>query len=164
LLLRYDVGFQLSFLAVLGMIYIKPVFDELILKKIKKEEPSAIAQIVTTTLAAQIAVLPVLIYNFGTISFISPLTNVLIVPFITFLTILGLIFIAGTMLFAFLGKILVWPAYLGTAYVFKIIDWFSKIPWAAKGIQNIHWLFLIAYYIILTGFIWLFSRNKKLAF
>jgi len=160
LLLRYDVGFQLSFLAVLGMIYIKPILDDLILKKIKKQELSGLVQIVTTTIAAQFAVLPVLIYNFGRISFISPLTNVLIVPFITFLTIIGLIFIAGTMIFAFLGKILVWPAYLGTAYVFKIIDWFSRIPWAAREISNIHWLFLIGYYVILSGLI-VFWQNKK---
>jgi len=164
LLLRYDVGFQLSFLAVFGLIYIKPVLDELILRKIKKEELGGLLQIITTTLAAQIAVLPVLIYNFGRISFISPLTNILIVPFITFLTIIGLIFITGTMIFGFLGKILLWPAYLGVVYVLKIIDWFSKIPWAAKEIQNIHWLFLIGYYILLIGIIWLFKRSKKLVF
>ncbi|MDP2934465.1 MAG: ComEC/Rec2 family competence protein [bacterium] len=164
LLLRYDVGFQLSFLAVFGLIYIKPVFDELILKKIKKEELNGLLQIVTTTLAAQIAVLPVLIYNFGRISFISPLTNILIVPFIPFLTAIGLIFIGGTIIWGFLGKILLWPVYLGVTYVLKIIDWFSKIPWAAKEIQNIHWLFLIGYYILLIGLIWLFKRSKRLAF
>ena len=164
LLLRYDIGFQLSFLAVLGMIYIKPVFDELILKRIRKEELGAILQIVTTTLAAQIAVLPVLVYNFGKISFISPLTNVLIVPFITILTIIGMIFIGSAIIWGFLGKILLWPAYLGIAYVLKIIDWSSKIPWAAKEIKNVHWGFLISYYIILITIIWFLKRSKKLYF
>ena len=164
LLLRYDVGFQLSFLAVFGLIYIKPILDELILKKIKKEELNVIVRIITTTLAAQIAVLPVLIYNFGRISFISPLTNILIVPFIMFLTIVGLIFVAGTIILGFLGKILLWPAYLGTAYVLKIIEWFSKISWAAKEVSNVHWGFLIGYYILLIGIIWFFKRSKKLAF
>jgi competence protein ComEC len=164
LLLRYDVGFQLSFLAVFGLIYIKPIFDELILKRIKKEELNGLLQIITTTLAAQIAVLPVLIYNFGRISFISPLANVLIVPFIPFLTAVGLIFIGGAIICGSLGKILLWPAYLGVAYVLKIIDWFSRIPWAAKETQNIHWGFLIGYYILLIGIIWFFKRSKKLAF
>lgn len=164
LLLRYDVGFQLSFLAVLGMIYIKPIFDELILKKIKKEEVGVVLQIITTTLAAQIAVLPVLVYNFGKVSFVSPLVNVLIVPFITVLTIIGLIFIGGTIIWGFLGKILLWPAYLGVAYVLKIIDWFSKIPWAAKEIKNVHWGFLIVYYIILIVGIWFLKKSKKLSF
>jgi len=164
LLLRYDVGFQLSFLAVFGLIYLKPILDELILKKIKKEELSGLLQIITTTLAAQVAVLPVLIYNFGRISFISPLTNVLIVPFIMFLTIIGLIFMGGTIILGFLGKILVWPAYFGIAYVLKIIEWFSRIPWAAKEISDVHWGFLIGYYILLAGLIWLYKRNRKLVF
>ena len=164
LLLRYDIGFQLSFLAVFGLIYIKPILDGFLLKKIKKEEFGGLLQIITMTLAAQIAVLPVLIYNFGRISFISPLTNILIVPFIPFLTAIGLIFIGGTIVWGFLGKILLWPVYLGVAYVLKIIDWFSKIPWAAKEIQNIHWGFLIGYYILLIGLIWLFKRNKKFVF
>jgi competence protein ComEC len=164
LLLRYDVGFQLSFLAVFGLIYIKPIFDELTLKRIKKEELNGLLQIITTTLAAQIAVLPVLIYNFGRISFISPITNILIVPFIPFLTVIGLIFIGGTIIWGFLGKILLWPAYLGIAYVLKTIEWFSKVPWAAKQIQNIHWLFLVGYYSLLIGIICFFKRNKKLSF
>ena len=75
LLLRYDVGFQLSFLAVFGLIYIKPILDELVLRRIKKEELSSLLQIITTTIAAQIAVLGVLIYNFGRISFLYTSSN-----------------------------------------------------------------------------------------
>lgn len=164
LLLRYDVGFQLSFLAVFGLIYIKPILDELVLRRIKKEELSSLLQIITTTIAAQIAVLGVLIYNFGRISFISPIANILIVPAIPFLTAIGLIFIAGAAIWSFLGKILLWPAYIGTAYILRIVDWFSKIPWSAREISNIHWAFLIGYYILLIGLIWLYKRNKKLAY
>ncbi len=164
LLLRYDVGFQLSFLAVFCLIYIKPILDELILNKVKKEELNPVLQIVTTTIAAQIAVLPVLIYNFGRISFVSPITNILIVPFIMFLTILSLIFIGGTIIFEFLGKILLWPAYFGTAYVLKIIDWFSKFPWATREIPRVHWMLLIVYYLFLICLIWIFKRREKLVF
>lgn len=159
LLLRYDVGFQLSFLAVLGLIYIKPIFDEKVGKLLKKENIGSILEIVNTTIAAQIAVLPVLVYNFGNISFVAPITNILIVPFIQFFTILGLVFIGGTAIWLFIGKILLWPIYLGSAYILKIIDWFAKIPWAAKQVSNIHWIWMVGYYILLIGFIiW---QNKK---
>jgi len=164
LLLRYDVGFQLSFLAVFGLIYIKPILDDLILKKIKKEELNGLLQIITTTLAAQIAVLPILIYNFGRISFISPITNILIVPVIPLLTIIGLIFIAGTLIGEVLGMFLLWPTYFLTAYIFKVVEWFSKISWAAKEISNVHWGFLVGYYLLLAGLIWFFQKNKKLVF
>jgi competence protein ComEC len=164
LLLRYDVGFQLSFLAVFGLIYIKPIFDGWAAKLSKKDELGNLIQIITTTLAAQVAVLGILIYNFGKISFISPLANILIVPTIPILTAVGLIFIGGAVIWSFLGKILLWPAYFGTAYILRIVDWFSKIPWSAKEVSNVHWAYLFGYYILLIGLIWLYKRNKKLAY
>ncbi|MFZ5559651.1 MAG: ComEC/Rec2 family competence protein [Patescibacteria group bacterium] len=164
LLLRYDVGFQLSFLAVFGLIYIKPILDEWLEKLRKIEEIGWLLEIITTTLAAQIAVLGVLIYNFGRISFISPIANILIVPTIYFLTILGFIFIGSAVIWSFLAKIILWPVYLGFTYVIRAIDLLSKIPWSAKEIKNVHWLFLIGYYILIIGFIWLYKRNKKLVY
>ncbi|OGZ32901.1 MAG: hypothetical protein A2V69_03350 [Candidatus Portnoybacteria bacterium RBG_13_40_8] len=164
LLLRYDIGFQLSFLAVLGLIYIKPIFDEWLKKFQKREQISFLLEIITTTVAAQIAVLPVLVYNFGKISFISPLTNVLIVPLIPFITAIGLVFIGSTLIWSFLGKILLWPAYLGSTYILRIIDWFAKIPWAAKQIPNLHWIWLMGYYVLLIFGIWFYMKKTKLRY
>jgi len=161
LLLRYDVGFQLSFLAVLGIIYIKPIFDKWIEKWQKKQEISSTLQIITMTLAAQIATLPILIYNFGRISFISPLANVLIVPLLPFIMSLGLAFNIGTIIWPFLGKILVWPLYIGLAYITHLTNFLSQIPFAAKEIINVHWAWLIGYYILLVGFIWLYKKKTK---
>ncbi len=164
LLLRYDVGFQLSFLAVLGIIYIKPIFDKWIEKWQKKQEISSTLHIITMTLAAQIATLPILIYNFGRISFISPLANVLIVPLLPFIMSLGLAFNIGTIIWPFLGKILVWPLYIGLAYITHLTNFLSQIPFAAKEIVNIHWAWLIGYYILLVGFIWLYKKKTKLEY
>jgi competence protein ComEC len=162
-LLRYDVGFQLSFIAVIGLIYIKPIFDGWWGKLLKKEYIGSILEIIDTTIAAQISVLGILIYNFGKISFISPIANILIVPFITLLTIIGMVFIGGLMVSGFLGKILLWPAYLGSAYVLRVIDWFAKIPWASKEILGVHWLWVFGYYVLLVGLIGLynFKINEK---
>ena len=163
LLLRYDVGFQLSFLAVLGLIYIKPIFDNLWGKLLKKEHIGSILEIIDTTIAAQISVLGILVYNFGKISFISPIANILIVPFITLLTIIGMVFIGGLMISGFLGKILLWPAYIGTTYVLRVIDWLAQIPWASKQISDVHYLWVVGYYVLLIGiivFLGLFRHDK----
>lgn len=161
LLLRYDVGFQLSFLAVLGLIYIKPILDGWLAKLIKKSELSGILQIITTTLAAQIAVLGILIYNFGRISFISPIVNVLVVPLLPLVTVIILVFSGATFIWSFLGKILVWPTYFATTYILRLIEWFSKIPFAAKEISNVHWIWLLAYYILLVGFLIWYKKRKS---
>ena len=163
LLLKFDVGFQLSFLAVLGIIYIKPIFDEWLKKIIKKEKLPNLFQIITMTLAAQIATLPILVYNFGRISFISPLANVLIVPAIPYVMGAGFIFSLASIAWSFLGKILIWPAWFMFAYITKFVELLSKIPFAAKEISNIHWFWLIGYYILLIGFLWWYKRKKALS-
>jgi len=164
LLLRYDVGFQLSFLAVLGLIYIKPILDNWLGKLRKCEEIGWLLEIITTTVAAQIAVLGILVYNFGRISFISPVANILIIPAIPLITAVGLIFIGGAFIWSFLGKILLWPAYLGSAYILRAINWLAKVPWSAKEISNIHWLWLAGYYILIIVFIWFYQRKTKLSY
>ncbi len=161
LLLRFDIGFQLSFLAVLGLIYIKPILDGWLAKLIKKSELSGILQIITTTIAAQIAVLGILIYNFGRISFISPIVNVLVVPLLPLVTAIILVFSGATFIWSFLGKILVWPAYFATTYILRLIEWFSKIPFAAKEVSNVHWIWLLAYYILLIGFLVWYKKRKS---
>ena len=161
LLLKFDVGFQLSFLAVLGIIYIKPIFDEWLKKIIKKGELHSLLQIITMTLAAQIATLPILVYNFGRISFISPLANVLIVPALPYVMGAGFIFSLASVIWSVLGKVLIWPAWFFFAYVTKLVEFISKIPWAAKEISNVHWLWLVGYYILLVGFLWWYKRKER---
>ncbi len=161
LLLRYDIGFQLSFLAVLGLIYIKPIFDNLWGKLLKKEHIGSVLEIINTTIAAQISVLGILIYNFGKISFISPVANIVIVPFITLLTIIGIIFIGGLTISGFLGKILLWPVYIGTTYVLRVINWLAQIPWASKQILGVHWSWVVVYYILLIGSIVFYNFRIK---
>ena len=75
LLLRYDVGFELSYLAVLGMFVFKPPFDRLFQKF---HMPKSINDTLTTTLAAQVLTLPIIISNFHIFSLIAPFVNLVI--------------------------------------------------------------------------------------
>ncbi len=157
LLLRFDVGFQLSFLAVFGLIYLKPIFDEWLNKIL----PSKFSDAFTTTLAAQFAVLGILIYNFGRISFISPFANFLIVPLLPYVTAIILVFSGATFIWSFLGKILLWPTYFATTCILRLIEWFSKVPFAAKEISNVHWAWLVGYYVLLIGFLIWHNKRKS---
>lgn len=161
LLLKFDVGFQLSFLAVLGIVYIKPILDGWVAKITKKQEIKFWVNFITMTLAAQIATLPILVYNFGRISFISPLANVLIVPLLPYIMGAGFIFSLASVIWSFLGKILIWPAWFFFAYVTKLVELFSKIPFAAKEITNVHWIWLVGYHILLIGFLIWYRKRKS---
>ncbi len=159
LLLRLDVGFQLSFLAILGIIYLQPIFTDFF-KKIPNSKFFPLRATLSTTLSAQVFTLPILIYNFGYISLVSPITNILIVPILAPITILIFIFGLSGIIFPFFGLILSWPTWLFLTYITKIIDIFSKIPFASLNIKNISWVWLVIFYLILGFLVWKFRRKK----
>jgi competence protein ComEC len=147
LLLKFDVGFQLSFLATMGLVYLQPVFSNFF-KKIPNIFQLRYA--LSATLAAQIFTLPILIFNFGRISVISPLANVLIVPFLSIITITGFIFSFVGIISQTLAQIISWPAWFLLTYIIKAIDLLSKIPFASINVAGISWILLAGFYICLA--------------
>lgn len=114
LLLFYDAGFQLSFLAALGIINLAPF-----LKKYLKWD------VLTLTLSAYIFTLPVLIYNFGRVSWIGLLANLLIVPVVYPVMILGFVFVLAGLFWSGLAWFLSIPVWLLLTYIIKLVDLFS---------------------------------------
>lgn len=162
MLLRWDVSFQLSFLAILGIIFLTQPLENL-LKFIPKEKFVNARRILATTFSAQIFTLPILIYNFGRISLISPLTNFLILPVIYWLMLFGFLFGLLSVVWWGFGWIILWPCWFLISYAMKIIDIFSQ-PWAQKTIENVHWLWLIISYLILGYLAWWLNKREKLKF
>jgi len=163
LLLRLDVGFQLSFLAMIGLIYLQPVFSDF-LKKIPNPGFFPLRTTLSATLSAQVFTLPILIYNFGYIPLISPITNILIVPFLAPITILIFIFGIAGIIFWPLGYILSWPTWLCLTYIVSIVDWFSQVSWSSLVLKDIHWFWLMISYIILGVITWRLQESQKLKF
>jgi len=159
LLLFYDIGFQLSFLASMGIIYLKPIID-IGLKKITKEKFKLISDIISVTFAAQIFTLPIIIYNFGRLSLIAPLTNVLILPIIPLLTILGFLVSILGLFSSVLGFIFSLPCLLMLSYFLKIIDIFYQ-SWAVKIIENVSWIWIAVYYFLLIMIVWFLNKRHK---
>ncbi len=182
LLLFYDIGFQLSFLALMGIIYLKPIIDILLklnnyhieklparatagekIKNFLYLKLNYLLDIVSVTIAAQISVLPIIVYNFGNISLIAPITNLLILPIIPWLMILGFASAIFGIFSNFLGWVFYLPSWLLLTYFLKIMDIFYQ-PWAVKSIQNISWIWPVAYYLIISALIWYFSKKLKSKF
>lgn len=160
LLLRLDVGFQLSFLATMGMIYLSSYFSDF-LKNIPGIKVFPLRTALSATFSAQVFTLPILIYNFGYIPLISPLVNILIVPFLAPITILVFIFGLLATLFLPLGYLLFWLAWFCLSYIVKVIDYFSKLPLTSLTIQNLSWGWLVIFYLILALMIWRLNERRN---
>lgn len=152
-LLRYDLGFKLSFLAVLGLIFLDPMLKRGFLKL---GFPERVLDFLSPTLAAQIMTLPLIAFYFGQISLIAPLANLLVLPLIPLTMFFS--FVAGIIPFLsyFLGKILVLPAWLFLSYEIKVIHWLSLAPWASFSAPNVSIFLVFIYYVLVFIFIWRF--------
>jgi competence protein ComEC len=122
--LVFDIGFQLSFAAVLGLMYLYPRIDNK-LKKMPKI--GNLKEIFLMTLSAQIAVAPLLIYYFKNFSLVSLPANVLILPFIPAAMFVGFISGLAGMVFLPLGQAAGWFAWAITTYQIKIIEFLASI-------------------------------------
>lgn len=154
-ILRFDLGFQLSFLATLGLVYLSPLLEKYFLWLPDKFDLRGIG---LATISAQLAVIPLLLFSFGRISFISPLANLLILPIIPIS--MFIIFISAFAGFIWLkaGILIGWFAGIFLSYVIKFSILLSKIPLASVNLQiNQIWLFLL-YAVILSVF---FGAKRK---
>lgn len=167
LLLLFDIGFQLSFLAALGIIFLTPMFNaffDFVKKKILPKSQKSfenLSNIVSQTLAAQIFTLPILLYNFGNISFVAPITNLLVLPMVPLMMVLGFVSSIAGIFSTILGRLASVPCWILLEYFLKVMDIFSQ-PWAMKTFENVHWAWLIIlYFIIISGYRFLIKKLGK---
>ncbi|MFA6322086.1 MAG: ComEC/Rec2 family competence protein [Candidatus Buchananbacteria bacterium] len=130
-ILRDDAGFQLSFLAVLGLIYFQPKINKMLTIL---PNTFGLRESLSTTLAAQIATLPLIAYSFGRISLIAPIVNLLVLSVATYLTIFGLFILALAGIFSGWALFLFWPANLLLSYIILVVEMFSQLPWASINV------------------------------
>ena len=165
LLLFYDIGFQLSFLAVLGLILFEPIMKNFIkilalklLKfEIKKNWEKGLS-LFTVTISAQVFTLPIIVYNFGNVSLVSILTNVLILPIIPAVMFFGFLSAATGAVFGLLGWFLSVPCYFLLRYIFWIVDMLSG-QWAFLVVKNVSWMWVVVCYLFL-GFATRYLNKK----
>ncbi|MDQ5854557.1 MAG: ComEC/Rec2 family competence protein, partial [Chloroflexota bacterium] len=92
---------------------------------------TAIGESLAPTLAALVLVLPLLLYQFGTLSLIAPLANVLLAPAVPLAMLFGAIGAAAGLLALPLGQILALLAWPFTSWLIQGTHLLAGLPWAA---------------------------------
>jgi competence protein ComEC len=131
-LLVFDIGFQLSFAAVLGMIYFYPFFDRFF-ARFYQGRPRFLkyfCQMLALTLAAQILTSIILFWQFKQISLVAPLANLFAVWTAPFIMGLGLAAVFLSAVFPFLSQLWFYPAALAIKYLIFTAEFFSGFFWA----------------------------------
>jgi len=156
--LIFDIGFQLSFLATFGLIYLRPVFT--LVPKIKNAlEKTVVGEDLITTLTAQIITLPILLLNFGSYSLWSIPTNTLILWTVPILMIIGGFAAVVGILIEPLGRLILYLSIPFLLYFTKIVEFFSTFGGQIE-IKSLPFIFICGYYLLIFSII-LFIRNRK---
>ena len=155
----FDVGFQLSFIAVFGIFWL----NEPILKNFprpKNKIQDFLFNVVSMSLAAQIATLPLVIFYFHQYSFLSIVANVIIVPFSEIIIIFSLLM---TVLFAFKLEFS-WLSFIYEKlvdFLLKSIHFFADQDWFFIKNIPLNWGELIILFVVIFLLRGLFLHQSK---
>jgi len=146
----FDVGFQLSFIAVFGIFWLnEPILKYL--PKPKNNVQNFFVNVISISIAAQLATLPLVIYYFHQYSLISVIANLVVIPFSEVIIVFALLM---TILLGF-GFDISWLNALydsGVQLVLKVIHFFASLDvFFFKNIP-MHWsevivLFSMIYFL-----------------
>lgn len=149
-ILLYDIGFQLSFMATVGIILALPFFAH-------PEQPETIGfnlrGYIISTIATQLTVLPLLIYHIGEVSLVAVIVNVLVLPVVPIAMFLS--FLVGvTHIFSpTLATVIGYPTQFVLEYVIYVAELFANIPFATMTLPEISvWWIGVLYAALAAGY------------
>lgn len=158
-LLLYDIGFQLSFMATLGLILLIPTFESFLLVG---KGVFGWREFFLSTVATQIAVLPLLMYHIGQVSIISLVVNMLVLPIVplamllTFIT--GLLGFLSTTLANLVGYL----ATLSLKYILLVAHLFAQVPYSTVPVPTFSASGMILLYVLMAlGWYWWQKRKTQ---
>ena len=159
----FDVGFQLSYLALFFIVWLQPLLASIWTPKYKLT--TYFWDIITVSFAAQIGTFPVSLYYFHQFPGLFFITNIIILPAMAFILGLGVIVMllaAFNVVWMPLLKLLEWSIWL----LNSIIKWIASFEdFILKDIAFSSSMMVIGYLLIFSFTIWIKKPTfKKFAF
>lgn len=147
----WDLGFELSFLATLGLLVTVPPL-------IKRLDwlPPAIATLVAVPIAAALWTLPLQLYVFGIVPLYSLVVNIISTPLISIISIGGIISALAALIWPLAGSALAWLLYYPTVGLIELVKFFSQLPGNSVALGTVSGLQLLALYSLI-GLVWFHS-------
>jgi competence protein ComEC len=159
----FDIGFQLSYLAVFFILWLQPIFQRI--WQPKNVVIGYFWDIITISFAAQIGTLPLSIYYFHQFPGLFFITNLVLIPLLGFVIMpLGTLLIMGAF-FNYIPKLLASLVENSIALMNQFISWIASLEnfiWKEIPLNNS--LLIVSYFTIIIWILWLQKPSfKKLA-
>jgi len=169
--LPWDVGFQLSFTATLGMLVWGGRWQAGFARRLERWIPpvaegakptfwqaarggitGAVGEYVLVTLAAQLATLPVVLAHFGRLSLVALIANPLVLPAQPLLMLSGAAAALLGFIFEPLGRLAAVFPWALAGYTLALVKWFGSLPLASVAVQGYGLPAVVASYALMAFF------------
>ncbi len=158
-LLLFHISFQLSFLATAGLLYLAPVWQ----KYFREHGCNAyIAAGLSITLAAQLATLPILAWYFNQLSLSSLIANLVVVPLVEMIIVLGLFAGVAAFILPFAGSVVFAGGSLLLGVVTEMTVKIAALPASVIWIPSMNFAWGLLYYLLLGMFLLNAQQREKL--
>ncbi len=166
----WSVSFQLSFLAMTGLILIAPLFQDSARNFVSRHwgEDGWAARVLlpvtdsfSVSLGSVIAIWPIVAYNFGVVSFIGPLATFLIAPALTPIIMSSALTAFTGLVSAPVAQAIGWLSWLFLSYMHVMINMFASLPLIALQTGTVHLNWVKLYYVLLTLAFAIKSNTRK---
>lgn len=147
--LAFDPGFQLSFVATLGLIFGAP----LVARRLAFIRSEFFREIASSTVAAQVSVLPLLLYQNGLFSLVALPANLLVLPIVPLAMLLSALAGLAGSLVPIAAPVLSLPAYVLLSYVIGVVEVSADLPLATLSIPAFPFVVVVLSYALLTALV-----------
>lgn len=155
----WNISFQLSFAAVLALFIFTPLLQPALAFL-----PRGISGPLAVAGAIQLVVVPLTIYYFNQWSAISFLANLLVLPFLEAVLVVGLLLGSFGLLSHWLAKSLAGILWLLLKLALGLTTYLASLPWAMVELSSPQGYLLIFYYLALGVLVFIFSKAEKKRF
>jgi competence protein ComEC len=170
--LLWTVSFQLSFLAMAGLILLYPYLQTWGRKGVSRvfgdretlaATGNMISDLFAASLAATLAVAPLIAYNFGIVSLVGLPATFFALPALPFIIVaLALVAFVG-LVASVAAQVLGWLAWLFLSYLIFLVRGFDALPYSSLNVTAISPRYVLGYYAVLAGVIAFLSYRDRLA-
>jgi competence protein ComEC len=165
----WDVGFQLSVGAMLGLIlYVPPLtrwatagIGQLLDQARAEQVVNALSDVLIVTLAVQITTLGIMVGNFESLSIIAPLANLLILPVQPAIMLFGGLALGTGLVLPPVGSVMAWVVWVFLKYTLLVVTWLSEVSFASVTLGNVSLPLIWAYYGLLGCCTWALGRPRE---
>ncbi len=166
-----DASFQLSFIAMAGLVFICPIFSRagrrFVAARVGEEgflvaAANLTVDAMSATLGAIIAVWPLIAYYFGLFSVVGPLATFLVTLVLPVIIILGTLAALLGLASLAVAQAFGWLAWPFLSYMILVVTGLAAPSVSSVAVNSISPVFLVCYYLVLVLLIWLHGRWQKL--